>query len=1691
MGTRSRMRNIVTLSVVLGAILVVWPVLDARQQQRAAQAERSGRSATLLPDGRWLLIGGDGPNGVSDAADLFDPASNGRVRVGRMMQPRSGHTATVLADGTVLVVGGRNAAGIVTHAERFDPTTGLFSLQPIYGARARAEHSATLMPDGQLLVVGGSDGGPTPPMPELWSPDRETATPLGAVAVDRLGHTATLLDGGRVRIDGGRTADGREWTTTLIFDAASTTLSTGGDSSPDPGYPHVVSTSPVNDSENVPLDARIVIQFSEPMDMRSLNGERVAVRGRDGPFPVRVVGAEGGRLAFVWPNEPLMEGERYSVVVAGSASLHGQRLPVSSFTFTTVSRRPVADDEEWHPTAEHHRNGWRSNREPSPWETLAPLMAPPGVTAVSGRVLTLDGRPLPGVTLSVEGGGEAESDRTGRFLLLASAATGRQVLEIDGASANRAGRRYGFFEYGLAVEPGTTNVLPFTIWMPKLDTRHTVRIPSPTTSEVVVTTPYIPGLELHIPPNTVIRGEDGKPVTEVGITPIPVDRPPFPLAKNVVVPVYFTVQPGGAYVHTSGYGRKGAWLVYPNNRGFEVGQRLQFYHYEPDGRGWYVYGVGTANRAQVVPDPTTRLYEFTGAMINGADSPPMANPTPDSEEKGDPVDPSTGIFMMRKTDLSIPGVMPLELTRFYNSGDGLARPFGRGMRHAFGMFLWSANQYQEADLFLPGGDKIHFVRTSPGTQFADAAFAHQETPSTSATPTKFYKSTLAWNGHGWDLRLRDGTVYVFGDQAPLQAIRDRDGNEITVSHALDQVGKITQVTSSSGRWIAFTYDASNRIIQAKDNIGRTVVYTYTNGNLATVTDAENNVTTYSYDGSNRLASIKDNANVVYLANVYTNGRVTEQTLAEPAHKYLFGYTVNGAGKVTQTDITDPRGMVERLTFNSDGYVLTDTDALGTPLQRTSTFERQLGSNLVTAYTDGLGRRSEYTYDLQGRILTDTRMAGTADAATTTYTYEPVFGQLATTTDPLGHTWTRTYDAAGRLTSFIDPLTHQTTMTMNTKGQITRVANPLQHEWQFGYANGDLISSTDPLGGVQSRFVDAAGRVLSVTDPLGRVTTAAYDKLNRLRFATDALGAQTEYQYDSTNSVVSVIDVHGHATTFTYDNSSRMATQTDPLLRVTSFVHDQNGNLTSTTDRKSQITNYQYDALNRLAQATYADSSTITYTYDAGDRVTQIVDSANGAITRDYDNFDRITSEMSPQGSVSYTYDDDGRRETMTVAGQAPVSYGWDNDHRLTSITQGSAVVLLDYDAADRRTSLTLPNGVVVSYVHDNMGRIANQTYAAGAATLGDLSYTYDAAGHRTSAGGSWARVGLPLAVPIATYDAAHRVQTWAGTNFNYDLSGNLLNAGLTTYTWDARDQLSAVSGTVNASFQYDGTGRRRGKTVDGVGISFLFDVDNIVQEVHGGTQTVNLLTSTRVDETFGRTDGIDTRWLLADALGSTIALTDSSGAANTQYSFEPFGATVSTGASSVNASQFTGRENDGTGLYYYRARYYDPHAGRFLAEDPLGFAAGLNFYAYALNDPVSLTDPFGLDVNVCLYGGLAYGLGHVGFGLPGEKGSVGFYSKNGEAQGPGEVRADPTTGMQCKKQEAKPEQDNCMKDCRDKRAANPGQYNLTERNCTDFVRDCMAECKVGPSRPFPGPQPRNYYESLPPVTTPKPIPVIR
>jgi RHS repeat-associated protein len=227
-------------------------------------------------------------------------------------------------------------------------------------------------------------------------------------------------------------------------------------------------------------------------------------------------------------------------------------------------------------------------------------------------------------------------------------------------------------------------------------------------------------------------------------------------------------------------------------------------------------------------------------------------------------------------------------------------------------------------------------------------------------------------------------------------------------------------------------------------------------------------------------------------------------------------------------------------------------------------------------------------------------------------------------------------------------------------------------------------------------------------------------------------------------------------------------------------------------------------------------------------------------------------------------------------------------------------------------------------------------------------------------------------VNSTNYNAANQQLTFGDKTLTYDNNGNLMSItdanGTTLYSWNARNQLAAISGpNVNASFLYDGLGRREKKTIGGSLTEFLYDGVNPVQETSGATVLANILSGLGIDEYVARTDvsAGTTNSYLPDALGSALALADSAGAVQTEYTYEPFGRTTANGASNSNPFEYTGRESDGTGLYYYRARYYHPGLQRFISEDPIGLGGGdVNLFSYVSNSPINFIDPLGLQVAI-------------------------------------------------------------------------------------------------------------------------------
>ncbi|MBN4054621.1 hypothetical protein JYT87_02820 [Nitrospira defluvii] len=263
---------------------------------------------------------------------------------------------------------------------------------------------------------------------------------------------------------------------------------------------------------------------------------------------------------------------------------------------------------------------------------------------------------------------------------------------------------------------------------------------------------------------------------------------------------------------------------------------------------------------------------------------------------------------------------------------------------------------------------------------------------------------------------------------------------------------------------------------------------------------------------------------------------------------------------------------------------------------------------------------------------------------------------------------------------------------------------------------------------------------------------------------------------------------------------------------------------------------------------------------------------------------------------------------MAVNGQPPVNYQYDGNSRLTQVAQGPEIVGLGYDIAGRRTTLSYPNGTSTSYTYDAASQLTGIVHKAGVIPFESLTYTYDAAGNRISLDRTnGVSILLPDAVQAA-YDAAN-------------------------------EQIQFNSPTPNLSY----------------------DANDIMSEIGGEAVGVSYLRSLNIDEPLVR-QSTTNEYYHVDALGSTLELSDEAGAVVTTYEYEAFGKTTINGTP-PNPFQYTGRKNDGTGLYYYRARYYSSGLQRFVSKDPLPCERrkGNNLYSYVDNNPTNFIDPLGLE----------------------------------------------------------------------------------------------------------------------------------
>jgi RHS repeat-associated protein len=378
----------------------------------------------------------------------------------------------------------------------------------------------------------------------------------------------------------------------------------------------------------------------------------------------------------------------------------------------------------------------------------------------------------------------------------------------------------------------------------------------------------------------------------------------------------------------------------------------------------------------------------------------------------------------------------------------------------------------------------------------------------------------------------------------------------------------------------------------------------------------------------------------------------------------------------------------------------------------------------------------------------------------------------------------------------------------------------------------------------------------------------------------------------------------------------------------------------------------------------------------------------------YDEANRLKTVVDPEESdSSYTYDKVGNRKSLRYPNGVVADYVYDARNRLTDLHNhvGESTIsrhTYTHWGDGNRATLMDQDHRVTSYEYDTLNRLQEEKQvAAGGATLYDHKFVYDDVGNLLQ------KLDLTTSPPtVLTELAYNEADQISSTGFDYDDRGNMLSETRPEteeeweYEYDTQNRLThAYDGTNNFYYEYDGDGHRVKQTVNQIVTEFVVDLNGglsqVVADINSGGNLKVLYV--RGSDLLSQLQSSAWHWYSYDGHGSTIALTDDSGEQADLYEYDAWGNPLDTNEHPLNRFRYTGQEEDGTGLYYLRARYYGPRLGRFGSRDPfLGLdedAPTLHRYAYTANNPVNRFDwsgsQFAVDVAIATTQGVYIDLG--------------------------------------------------------------------------------------------------------------------
>jgi len=583
------------------------------------------------------------------------------------------------------------------------------------------------------------------------------------------------------------------------------------------------------------------------------------------------------------------------------------------------------------------------------------------------------------------------------------------------------------------------------------------------------------------------------------------------------------------------------------------------------------------------------------------------------------------------------------------------------------------------------------------------------------------------------------------------------------------------------------------------------------------------------------------------------------------------------------------------------------------------------------------------------------------------------------TDELGRPWKITtpdglsssyeYNHSGRVLKYVDPAGRTTTCDY-VMGRLTSVSRKLN---DGGEARIRLV---------HNNFFD----MMDVIDPLDRkIESYELDDVGRVVKVTNIETQELHITYGVLNFVRQVSRFDGSAVSMDYDGEGRLKYSTFPGT-TNRFSYRADGLLETAENEEGVVTNAWNEAKRLAATEGPGPNSRVEYGWYPGGQVSNVI-FAGGQIVYSNDCLERTSRIESPEGVFRATYNtNNGSLSECVYPNGIRMQLHYDVMDRITQMrwlgNGGTTVRSFEYsyDCIGLITNIARETGERFVYGYDGLDRLASsRVLNATNGVAYEAGFGYDLAGNRTNAVVNGAPISYVTGV-------GNRLIAWGAEGYSgYDAAGNVTSliydaANRVDLMWNGQYKVSEIrtNGILAERFGYDAWGRRSWIADEQATNFMIYSGADLLCEVNetGGvlrTYTYgpgidNILAMTVHDA--GTTH---TYYYLKDHLGSVHALANEAGQIVEQYAYDAWGNVLSikdgsgnsiTESTVGNRILWQGREYSWkTGLYYFRARWYDPVTGRWLSKDPIGLSGGVNLYAYCHNDPINYNDPLGLDEN--------------------------------------------------------------------------------------------------------------------------------